>query len=103
MKGLYDSRGENIAILVGKALYSPMSGLHVGHCLRGEDIFVDNRGKYLGELVGDDLLLSKDDSPHRATTFNKRWTTARIAVWRMTSRAATGLPEGYSDIDPTRL
>jgi len=65
MKFLMDSRGESIASVIDRRLYSP-AGDNIGHFLPELDIFIDQSGRYLGEIVSDDRLMFGVASPHQA-------------------------------------
>ena len=56
MKFLMDSRGEYIASVIDRLLFSP-AGDNIGHYLPELHIFIDQSGRYLGEIVADDRLM----------------------------------------------
>ena len=68
MRFLFDSRGNNIANEQMGHLHAP-SGRNIGHYLSGEGIFIDQKGRYLGELVLGNRLMANPQSPHRAIRF----------------------------------
>jgi hypothetical protein len=68
MKFLMDSCGEYIASVIDRRLYSP-AGDNIGHYLPELDIFIDQSGRYLGEIVSDDRLMFGVASPHQAVGF----------------------------------
>jgi hypothetical protein len=68
VKYLFNSRGKHIASLVNGQLHAP-TGKNIGHYLEQEKIFIDMRGRYLGELVYEDRLLRNRSSPYLAVSF----------------------------------
>lgn len=68
MQFLFDSRGKNIANEQTRHLYSP-AGKNIGYYLNTEGIFIDQKGRYLGQIVFGNRLMADPDSPHRATKF----------------------------------
>jgi len=71
MQPLYDSRGAHIANAVNDRLHSP-SGANIGHFLKHEGIFVDMRGRYLGEIVLGNRLMRSRRSKYEAVNFGSR-------------------------------
>lgn len=68
MKRLFNSKGQHIANFVKKQLYSP-SGSNIGHYLESEEIFIDMRGRYLGEIIQENRLMYNNYSTYRNTNF----------------------------------
>ena len=68
-KHLFSSRGQHIANFADGYLYSP-GGRNIGRYLEKERIFVDRRGKYLGELFGEHRLLRRSPSPYEDIVFD---------------------------------
>ena len=68
MQFLFDSRGVNIANEEMGRLHA-LSGRNIGHYLNAAGIFIDQRGRYLGELVLGNRLMANPQSPHRAIQF----------------------------------
>ena len=83
MKFLMDSRGEYIASVIDRRLYSA-GGDNIGHYLPDLDIFIDQSGRYLGEIVSDDRLMFGVASPHNAVAFD-----TEPPVWRRTITSQT--------------
>ncbi|GJG88788.1 hypothetical protein tb265_40570 [Gemmatimonadetes bacterium T265] len=103
MKRLFNSRGQHIANESGGRLYAPAGG-NVGRQIDGAGIFVDLNGRYLGEVVYGDRLLSDQSSGYRATNFGNAGTTGSIGnAGDPGSHGAIGVPGGYEDIAPDRL
>lgn len=68
MKYLFNSKGKHIANLVDGQLHA-RTGKNIGHYLEQEKIFIDMRGRYLGELVHEDRLMRNKSSPYRSVNF----------------------------------
>ena len=62
MDFLFDSRGKHIANRVGGQLHAPR-GSNIGHWMENDAIFIDMRGRYLGEIVQGDRLMYCKNSP----------------------------------------
>ncbi|WP_211485411.1 hypothetical protein [Corallococcus exiguus] len=68
VKFLFNYSGRHIANLVNDQLHSP-TGANIGHYLEGERIFIDMKGRYLGEIVAGDRLLKDRSSPHASANY----------------------------------
>ncbi|HEY1463303.1 MAG TPA: hypothetical protein VGF44_07790 [Terriglobales bacterium] len=68
MTYLFDSRGYHVANLVGTQLHAP-TGTNIGHYLEQQQIFIDMRGHYLGEIVFKNRLMYNKSSPHRSVNY----------------------------------
>ena len=75
MKFLMDSRGEYIASVIDRRLYSP-TGDNIGHYLPEFDIFIDQSGRYLGEIVSDERQMRRSA---------RNWLHSRSSVPHTTS------------------
>jgi hypothetical protein len=103
MKLLFDSRGKFIAREEGGRLYS-LAGGNIGHYLRGEGVFIDPRGRYLGEVVQGNRLMDNLSSPHRAAAFAAPGAYGGSGtIGDPGSAGAVGPVEGYQDIAPESL
>lgn len=103
MKFLMDSRGEYIASVIDRRLYSP-AGDNIGHFLPELDIFIDQSGRYLGEIVSDDRLMFGVASPHQAVGFAVGGNYESIgACGRPVRRPDIGRVDGFADIPADRL
>jgi hypothetical protein len=97
---LWDSRGRHIANLVDGHLHSPR-GLNIGHEAE-EGIFIDMRGRYLGEIVNDDRLLYNRSSPYRSTNYGVYGNVGNVGnAGNPGNAGAIGLPAGFSDVEIT--
>lgn len=96
---LYNSRGEHIANMVNQHLHAP-SGSNIGHYLEQQRIFIDMRGRYLGEIMADDRLLVRKSSPHRNTNFGVRGNAGNVGNYGNPGRRGNmAMPAGYEDVD----
>ena len=103
MKFLMDSRGEYIASVIDRRLYSP-AGDNIGHYLPELHIFIDQSGRYLGEIVSDDRLMFGVASPHKAVGFAVGGTYGSIGTCgRPVRRPDIGHVAGFADIPADRL
>lgn len=68
MQSLYDSRGRHIANFVNGQLHD-INGKNIGHHLENYNIFIDMRGKYLGEIVNHNRLLYCKTSSYKNMNF----------------------------------
>jgi len=103
MKFLMDSRGEYIASVIDRRLYSP-AGDNIGHYLPELDIFIDQSGRYLGEIVSDDRLMFGVASPHKAVGFAVGGNYGSVGTCgRPVRRPDIGRVAGFADIPADRL
>ena len=56
MKFLFNSKGQHIANEVNGQLHAP-TGENIGHFLQDYGIFIDMKGRYLGEVLYENRLL----------------------------------------------
>ena len=68
MQFLFDSDGKNVANEQMGHLYSP-AGRNIGHYLNTHGIFIDQKGRYLGQIVLGNRLMADPHSPYQATKF----------------------------------
>jgi hypothetical protein len=68
VKYLFNSHGKHIANLVNGQLHAP-GGKNIGHYLENEKIFIDMRGRYLGEILYDNRLMRQRNSPYKTVNF----------------------------------
>jgi hypothetical protein len=103
IKHLYDSRGHHIANLLNDQLHSPR-GHNIGHHLKPQNIFIDMRGRYLGEIVNGDRLLANGQSPHKHANYGNYGNYGNIGNYGNPGMIGSmSLPLGYQDIDPSQL
>lgn len=60
---LYNSYGKHIAYVFNHSLYAP-TGENIGNFVPQFNIFVDLKGQYLGEIVEEQYLIAKLNSPY---------------------------------------
>jgi hypothetical protein len=65
---LFNSRGQHIANFVSGQLHAP-TGQNVGHYLGSQSIFIDMQGRYLGEIVSENRLMYRRNSPHPSVNY----------------------------------
>jgi hypothetical protein len=103
MQLLFDSQGQFIASEEGGHLHSKAGG-NIGHYRRGERIFIDLLGRYLGEVVLGNRLLDNRQSPFRKVGFAVQGTFDGIgAIGNPGSAGAIEPLDGYSDVATARL
>jgi hypothetical protein len=98
-KHLYNSKGQHIAIEQDGRLYS-RSGRNIGHFVPEYGIFIDMRGRYVGETMYDNRLLYNRYSPFRTTAFGTWGASGAIdPVGQPGKQGAIGIPHGYEDVE----
>ena len=103
MKFLFDSSGRHIANLVNGQLHAPR-GENVGHWMEREQIFIDMRGRYLGQLLGGDRLVRQRNSPYRSVNFGVYGNHGNVGNYGNPGRyGRIALPGGYEDVEATWL
>lgn len=101
MKFLFDSQGHHIANEVNGQLYAP-NGPNIGHKLAEDSVFIDMKGKYLGEIVQTDRLLYNSQSPYRTMNYGCMGNFGSIGSFGSPGAiGAISLPSGFSDVDRT--
>jgi len=96
---LFDSRGRHIANEVNGELHAP-GGSNIGHCIKDSKIFIDMRGRYLGEIVQGNRLLYDRQSPHRSTNYGSFGSYGSVGSFGSPgSCGSIGMPGGYEDVD----
>jgi hypothetical protein len=98
MKLLFDSRGQFIASEEGGRLHSPLGG-NIGHYRKAERIFIDQAGRYLGEVVLGNRLMYNPGSPFREVGFATLGVYGGIGtIGDPGSAGAVGPVAGYEDV-----
>jgi hypothetical protein len=99
MQFLFNSYGEHIANLVNGQLHSPR-GQNIGHYINEDNIFIDMRGKYLGEIMNDDRLLYNQYSPYKNVNYGNYGNYGNVGNYGNPGRKGRiGLYSGYKDVN----
>jgi len=99
MKLLFNSRGKHIANLVGEQLYAP-NGPNVGHYLPSQEIFIDMRGHYLGEIVQGNRLMYNKMSQYHSINFVSYGNYGNAGNYGNSGNAGSiGIVYGYRDVE----
>jgi hypothetical protein len=100
---LFNSKGEHIANFVNGELHAP-TGQNIGHYLPKEAIFIDLRGRYLGEIIHNDRLMYNVSSSYKSKTFGDYGTHSSAGSYgNPGSHSNIGKITGYDDIPTSRL
>lgn len=103
MKYLFNSRGRHIANFVNNHLHTP-SGKNIGHFLDREQIFVDMHGRYLGELICEDRLMRRHDSPHKSVSFGMLGNYGNAGNYgNPGNHGSIGIVSGFEDVPEDEL
>jgi hypothetical protein len=102
MTPLFDSQGRNIVNEQGGQLYTA-SGYNIGHYVEQAKVFVDLSGRYLGEILNGNRLMSLLSSPYLGTNFGSMGSTRHVGTWSAANAAVMGAAAGFADVDPARL
>jgi hypothetical protein len=98
---LFNSRGAHIANFVRGQLHAP-TGENIGHYLDRHGIFIDMRGRYLGEIVAEKRLLQKSTSPHHNVNYGVYGNYGNIGNYGNPGNHGTiGMPSGFVDVVQT--
>ncbi len=103
MEYLFNSKGKHIANFVNGKLHAP-TGENIGHYRRDEQIFIDMRGRYLGEIVRSNRLLFNRRNQHESITYSTSGTHSSAGVFSdLGTISSIGSLSGYEDIPEDRL
>lgn len=103
MQRLFDSHGKHIANCMSGKLHSP-AGRHIGRLVKDRNVFVDVHGKYLGEIIRDNRLLYRRNSPHRSMNIGSLGNAGSIGNFGNPGTIGSiGSVSGYEDIPKDRL
>jgi hypothetical protein len=98
VKYLFDSKGKHIANFIDNQLYAP-SGDNIGHYLSREKIFIDMKGRYLGEIVQENRLLYNKYSPYKIANFGVHGYYGNAGNYGNPGNyGSIGMPRGYEDV-----
>jgi hypothetical protein len=103
MQLLFDRRGNYIAYVDCGRLHS-LAGTNIGHFVRPEGVFIDQSGRYLGEVVLGNRLMSRTHSPHRDRQFAVGGVFGNGGRYgNPGSVGPAGRVAGYKDVTPEKL
>jgi hypothetical protein len=103
MQYLFDSQGRHIANLVNGQLHHP-TGPNIGHFLEAHSIFIDMHGRYLGEIVQENRLLYRCNSPHRGTNYGNYGNYGNVGNYGNPGNyGSVGMPGGFDDTPREQL
>ena len=103
MKYLFDSTGKHIANEVNGQLHA-LNGKNIGHFLLRQSIFIDRAGRYLGEVVAGNRLMSNTSSAFQTVRFGSLGNIGNAGSYGNPGNAGdvrTG--GGFEDIPADRL
>lgn len=99
MEYLFNSKGRHIANFVNGQLHSP-KGKNIGHYLKQYEIFIDMKGKYLGEIVHQNRLMYNRSSPHKSTNYGIYGNYGNVGNYGNPGNyGSIGSISGYDDIN----
>ncbi|OTG87600.1 hypothetical protein B9T31_03625 [Acinetobacter sp. ANC 4558] len=80
MISLYNSYGKHVANFFNQQLYSP-TGESIGYFEPALNIFIDLKGRYLGEIIEHDYIFQKLDSPYLNIHFSTKNPTVNLGYF----------------------
>jgi hypothetical protein len=99
MEFLFDSHGRHIANRVGDQLHAPR-GQNIGHWMEQQAIFIDMRGRYLGEIVDGDRLMYCKATPYRSVNFGNYGNYGNVGNYgNPGNRGNIGSVSGFVDVE----
>lgn len=98
MKYIFNSKGKHIANFVNGQLHAP-SGKNIGHYLQDKNIFIDMHGKYLGEIIMNERLMYKINSPYILIDFGNYGNAGNYG--NPGNHGTIGSISGYKDVSIT--
>jgi hypothetical protein len=103
MKYLFDSTGKHIANEVNGQLHA-LNGRNIGHFLAQPSIVIDLTGRYLGEVVAGNRLMSKTASARQTARFGRRGSFGNAGSYGNPGNAGVvDTHDGFEDISVDRL
>ena len=99
MEFLFNSKGKHIANFVNGQLHAPR-GKNIGHYLEQYNIFIDMRGRYLGEIVYENRLMYNRSSEHRGVNYGVYGNYGNVGNYGNPGNyGSIGIIAGYNDVD----
>lgn len=103
MKYLHNSKGQHIANDVNNHLHST-NGKNIGHFLETYEIFIDMRGKYLGEIVNGNRLMYNKNSTYKNTNLGIYGNCGNVGNYGNPGNIGSiGSISGFEDVEPEKL
>lgn len=103
MKFLFDSRGRHIANFVNGQLHAT-GGKNIGHYLENYKIFIDMKGRYLGEIILENRLLYNNQNSWKGTNFGIYGNYGNVGNYGNPGNfGSVGHVSGYRDIEIEKL
>ena len=100
MQYLFNSRGQHVANFVNGQLHAP-TGSNIGHYMENQHIFIDMRGHYLGEIISENRLLYRRNSPHRSSNYGNYGNYGNVGNYGNPGNyGSIGMPSGFEDVPP---
>ena len=98
MKYLFNSKGQHIANFVNGQLHAT-TGSNIGHYLESQNIFIDMKGKYIGEIIRENRLMRNKSSPYRSTNFGNYGNYGNVGNYgNPGNHGSIGMIGGYEDV-----
>jgi len=99
MKFLFDSKGKNIANEVNGRLHST-SGKNIGHFVTPQNIFIDMKGYYLGEVISGNRLMYRINSPYKNICFGSYGNVGSVGNFgNPGNNGSIGVISGFKDLE----
>ncbi len=103
MKYLFNIRGRHIANFVNGQLHAT-NGPNIGHYLEDQGIFIDMSGRYLGEIMYENRLLYRNNSPHRSVNYGNYGNYGNVGNYGNPGNyGSIGSVGGFSDVPEDKL
>ena len=98
MQYLFNSRGQHIANFVSGQLHA-RNGPNIGHYMKDQKIFIDRNGRYLGEIVYDNRLMRRKNSPYQSVNFGNYGNYGNVGNYgNPGNHGSIGYVSGFEDI-----
>jgi hypothetical protein len=99
MKHLFNSKGLHIATEDNWRLYTP-KGANIGHFVSDYGIYINQKGRYIGEVMYENRFFFNRLSPFRSTAFGMWGNYGALTIFGSPRKVGRiGLPSGYEDIE----
>lgn len=99
MKFLFDYKGKNIAKVVNGQLHAT-TGKNIGHLIPYYNIFIDRKGKYLGEIIYKNRFLFNINNAYQGFNFGVCGNPGNVSNYANPGNyGSIETISGYSDIE----